>query len=100
VLVGGQLLLLHQRVHGFVLPDGVVAFDQVEHPGRQHEEAAIDEAAVAQGLFGEGLHLVAGDIQRAEAPGRRTAATVASLPQAWWKAISALMSMSARRRRR
>ena len=70
VLVGLQFAGAGQRLHRGLLPDGVVALDQVERLWRQHEEAAVDPLVVAVRLFLEAAHRAVVDVERAKA-GRR-----------------------------
>ena len=76
--------------------DRLVACDQLADRGRQHEESAVDPAAVALRLLGEALDPVAFD---AKAPKRLGGANggdgrlACRAPR--WNAISAAISMSA-----
>ena len=66
-----QLVGSGQGFERLALPDGLIVGDQIEHLRRQHEEAAIDHAAVSLRLLFEGRHAVVGmDVQRTETAGR------------------------------
>src|SRR5260221_1229270 len=65
-----QLAILGQVDHRLLLPDGPVALDVAADLGREYEEAAIDEAAVAARLFLKAGDAVALKIDGAE-PARR-----------------------------
>ena len=51
VTIGGQLTLACEALERLLLPHGVIAGNVVEHGGGEDEEAAVDPAAVANGLF-------------------------------------------------
>ena len=65
-----ELPLPGELLHRLALPHRGVALDVVADLGREHEVAAVDPAAVALRLLLEAVHLVVGDLQRPEAPGR------------------------------
>ena len=80
VEIGGKLALAGQAFHGLAFPEGGVAVDAVDDLGRQHEEAAVDPAAIACGFS---LKLVIWSPFRLSAPKRPggcVAVSVASLP--------------------
>src|SRR4051812_48076581 len=64
-----KLVLLRQALERLVLPGRVVAFDVVADLWRQHEEAAVDPAALARLLL-EAADPVATEVDRAPAPAR------------------------------
>src|SRR5450759_2742105 len=73
VLVSRELIGSRQMLEGLPLPDGLVAGDQIDHLWRQHEEASIDPAAIAQGLLFEPTNVrlvIARETERPEARGR------------------------------
>src|SRR3954467_8811177 len=70
VTVGSELPVLRQALERLLLPDGGVVAEIVEDRGLQHEEAAIDPAAVAPRLLLEMPDHIVADIERTK-PGRR-----------------------------
>jgi hypothetical protein len=51
VVIDRALAVSRPSVQRVLLPDGGIAFDAIDHLGLQHEEAAVDPAAIAPGLF-------------------------------------------------
>ena len=56
--IGGELAAAGQLAQGRLLPDAVIAINQINHGGLKHEVAAIDPATIAIGLLLEVVHLV------------------------------------------
>src|SRR5687767_2538331 len=67
MLVGAQLALAREALQRRRFPAGGVTLDVVDDRGLEHEEAAVDPAAVAHRLFLEAGHLGAVHAERAEA---------------------------------
>src|SRR4051794_39231180 len=65
MLIGHQLAPRGEFGQRFVLPGYLIVRYELDTGGRQHEEAAIDYAAVATGLFGKSCHTVSRPLQRA-----------------------------------
>src|SRR6185503_6216539 len=70
VAVGRELPLGGEALHRLALPHRVIAVDVAADLGGQHEEAAVDPAAVAVRLLLEAAHALVLHLQGAEAPGR------------------------------
>src|SRR5690242_12875518 len=70
VSIGGQLAVARERFEWRALPHAVVAVDIGERAGFEHEEAAVDPAAVALRLLGEARDAMAVDVERAESTRR------------------------------
>src|SRR4051794_36538483 len=51
--VDRELILRHEPAHGILLPDRVVAVDEIEDARLQDEESAIDQVTIRSGLLPE-----------------------------------------------
>jgi len=67
VLKGIELIHGGDAWQAVALPNRLIALDQVEHLGFEHEEAAIDPGTITLGLLFKGKHPAALELQRAEA---------------------------------
>ncbi|MNR23302.1 hypothetical protein D3C85_1403120 [compost metagenome] len=63
MLVSHQLPFFGKLHQGFLLPDGTVIGQIIEHLRGQHEKATIDHGSVAFGFFLEVEYLTLADIQ-------------------------------------
>ena len=69
--IGAQLVLVRQLDQRGRFETRLVAGDLIKHAGGEDKKTAIDETALAGGLFDKSFHPVAIDLQRAEAGGRQ-----------------------------
>ena len=51
MLVGHELIALHELSERRTFPGGAIAFDQVQTGRRQYEETTVDQATVAARFF-------------------------------------------------
>ena len=69
--IRNQFPRFRQALQGFTFPQRLVAIDQVDHLGREHEKPAVDHAAVTLGLLVERCDpIVTANVQRAKPPQR------------------------------
>ena len=64
-----ELALSGERFQRCALPDTAVAVDVIHHRGREHKKAAIDQSAIAPGLFLKAFYFFSLQLQHAKASG-------------------------------
>jgi hypothetical protein len=70
VVVGGKVAALSQSLQRLLLPGALVTVHKINHGWVEHEETAVDPAAIALGLLFKGEHPAPLKRQRAESPWR------------------------------